>query len=114
MLVYVQKHSLRVTITGINVGLIKISNSIVPCDINILFSCVLYILNCYHMYSVLNISLAGFLSPKICLSEGTIHHFICLLGASSTAWGGGGLRLLWATQTSPPASSLCHSEVENA
>lgn len=50
----------------INFSLIQISNAISPCDINVLFPCVLYILNCCHMYSVLNISLTGFLSLKIC------------------------------------------------
>jgi len=115
MLVYFPKHPLPVTISEINLSLIKISNSIAPYDINILSPCVLYILNCYHMYSILNMSLAGFLTLKVCPAvRRTIHHFICLLGASSSARGGGGLPWLWAAQTSPTACSLCRSEEENA
>jgi len=67
------------------------------------------------MYSILNMSLAGFLTLKVCPAvRRTIHHFICLLGASSSARGGGGLPWLWAAQTSPTACSLCRSEEENA
>lgn len=92
------------------------SNLIAACDINKLFPCVLHILNCYHMYSVLNVSLAGFLSLKICPAVRRKHPSLRLLGALSSAWGGGGVGYICFGQLKglPTTCSLCHSKEENA
>lgn len=116
MLVYFSKHSLSVS-SEIKLSLIKIPNAIAPYDINIFFPCVLYILNCYHMYSILNISLTGFLSLKICPAVRTsnpsfylfVWSILCCIWCRE--WG---LSLLCATETSPTVCSLCSSKKENA